>query len=159
MWDAAAYLVPYETLAFVNGQNRSKSTSTAAGLAFLCTESRLWWRGLNRISDLVLRVHRPALALDVLHGTVGRVIGFLRFFRRRRRLMTLDGGRGGVGVTSIILIVFGAGIIPVVVLIVVVVVIIILITAFTIGRTVVAVLVVELNLLITGPGGWRGCTT
>ena len=158
MRDTAAYLVPYETLAFVDGQNRSKSTSTAAGLAFLCTEPRFWWRGLSRVSDLVLRIRRPTLALDVLHGTVGRVIGFLRFFRRRWRLMTLNGGRRGVGVTSVIFIVFGAGIIPVLVLIIIVVVVI-LITAFTIGRTVVAVLVVELNLLITGPGGWRGSTT
>jgi hypothetical protein len=60
--------------------------------------------------------------------------------------------------TSVILIVFGTGIIPFVVLIFIVFVVILIMTV-TIGSTVIAVLVVVLNLLITGPSGWRGSTT
>ena len=59
---------------------------------------------------------------------------------------------------SVILIVLRTGIITVVVLVVIVFVVIVIMTV-TIGRTVIAVLAVVLNLLITGPGGRRGSTT
>lgn len=85
-----AYLIPYETLALVNGEDGPKSASTAGGVSFLGTDARLWRWG-RRIHDLVLRVHRPALALDVLLGAVRRVTAFLRLFWRRRRLDTMDG--------------------------------------------------------------------
>jgi hypothetical protein len=57
---------------------------------------------------------------------------------------------------SVILVVFGTGIIAVMVFVFIDVVI--LIVAITVGGTIVAVLVVVLNLLVAGPSRRRGCT-
>ena len=153
-----AYLVPYETLALVNSQDGSESASTTTGVSFLGTEPGLWGRGLRRISDLVFRIDCPTLALDILLGIFERVFAFLGLFRGRRWLVTLDRRGGGMGMISVILIVLGAGIISVVVLILIILVVI-LITAITVRDTIIAVLVVVLNLLITCPSGWRGGAT
>ena len=154
----ATHLVPYETLALVNGQDWSESASATSRVSFLGTESGLWWRWLRGISNLVFRIYCPTLAFDILLAFIERVFAFLRLLRRRWWLMTLDRGRGGVGMMSVILIVLGAGIISVVVLILIVFVVI-LITAATVRDTIVAVLVVVLNLLVTCPSGWGGGTT
>ena len=154
-----AYLVPYKALALMDGQDRPESASTTAGVSLLGAKTRFWrWR--RGTFGLVLRIHSPALSFDIFLGTVRRVIASVGLFRGRRRLMTLDGRRRGIGMMTVILVVFGAGIVVVLVIIIIIVLIlVVLITATAVRDTIIAVLVVILNLFVTSPGRGRRSTT